>query len=217
MATSYSPAIVTNGLLFVVDAANPLSYPGSGTTWTDISGRGNNGSLVNGVSFSSQNGGTLVFDGTNDVVDVVSTFGTYSSYTICYWALRAAENRMPVAGRLNGNFYWFGDNSWRYVHGGVGGEYYYSKNVSIPLNTWGHLCVVYNGANVSIYRQGIYQGQQSTSGTADWSQGLKIGYWSAGGDYAWQGNIPIVQFYNRALSAEEIAQNFNNQRTRFGV
>lgn len=211
------PDILTNGLLFTVDAANSLSYPGSGTTWTDLSGQGNNGSLVNGVSFSSQNGGTLVFDGTDDTVNVVGNFGTYANYTICYWAMRDAENRMPVAGRTSTAFYWYGDNSWFYTHGGVSGEYYYSKNVSIPLNTWGYLCVVYNGSNVSIYRQGIYQGQQSTSGTADWSQGLKIGYWSAGGGYAWLGKIPIVQFYNRALSAEEIAQNFNNQRTRFGI
>ena len=211
------PDITTQGLILSVDAASINSYPGSGTTWYDMSGGGNNGSLVNGVSFLSQNGGTLSFDGTDDVVNVVGNFGTYANYTICYWALRAAENRMPVAGRLSAAFYWYGDNSWYYTHGGVSGEYYYSKNVSIPLNTWGHLCVVYNGANVSIYRQGIYQGQQSTSGTADWSQGLKIGYWAPGGGYAWQGNISSVQFYNRALTAEEIAQNFNTQKSRFGL
>jgi hypothetical protein len=183
-----------------------------------VSGNNNSGSLVNGVGFNSyQNGGSLTFDGTDDVVDVVSNFGTYANYTICYWAVRDADNRMPVAGRLNTNFYWFGDNSWAYTHGGVWGEYYYAKNVSIPLGSWGHLCVVYNGANVSIYRQGIYQGQQSTTGTADWSQGLKIGYWAGGTGYAWLGKIPVVQFYNRALSAAEITQNFNAQRNRFGV
>jgi hypothetical protein len=212
----------TGGTITYVNGYTVHIFTSSGTftpnKWTDLTGNNNSGSLVNGVGFNSyENGGYLTFDGTDDVVDVVGNFGTYSSYTICYWAMRDAENRMPVAGRLNGNFYWYGDNSWRYVHGGVGGEYYYAKNVSIPLGSWGHLCVVYNGSNVSIYRQGIYQGQQSTTGTADWSQGLKIGYWSAGGGYAWLGKIPVVQFYNRALSAAEITQNFNAQKSRFGL
>jgi hypothetical protein len=203
-------SIVTNGLLLNVDSSFSPSYPKNGTTIYDISSQGNNGSLVNGPTYNNTYGGSLSFDGTNDYIDVVGNFGTYSNYTICYLAKRDAENRMPVAGRVNTNFYWYGDNSWRYVHGGVGGEYYYDKNVSIPLGSWGYLCVVYNGSNVSIYRQGIYQGQQSTTGTADWSQGFKIGYWSALGPYAWQGNIASVQFYNRALSSTEILQNFKN-------
>ena len=124
---------------------------------------------------------------------------------------------MPVASRIGTPFYWFGDNSWAYTHGGVFGELYYSKNVSIPLGSWGHLCVVYNGSNISIYRQGIYQDQQATTGTANWSQGLKIGYWGGGGGYAWLGDIATVQFYNRALSATEITQNYNAQRGRFGI
>jgi hypothetical protein len=211
------PEIVTTGLIFSVDAGDKNSYPGSGTSWYDLSGQGNTGALVNGPTFNSSNGGAIVFDGTDDVVNVTSNFGTYSSYTICYWALRDAENRMPIAGRTSTAYYWYGDNSWYYTHGGVSGEYYYAKNVSIPLGTWGHLCVVYNGANVSIYRQGIYQGQQATSGTADWSQGLKIGYWSAGGGYAWQGKIASVQFYNRALTGGEISQNYIAQKSRFGL
>jgi hypothetical protein len=212
----------TGGTIAYLNGYTIHTFTTSGTftpyLWNDVSGNNNSGSLVNGVGFNSyQNGGSLTFDGTDDVVDVVSNFGTYANYTICYWAVRDADNRMPVAGRLNTNFYWFGDNSWAYTHGGVWGEYYYAKNVSIPLGSWGHLCVVYNGANVSIYRQGIYQGQQSTTGTADWSQGLKIGYWAGGTGYAWLGKIPVVQFYNRALSAAEITQNFNAQRNRFGV
>jgi len=203
-------AVVTNGLILNLDSSFTPSYPRNGTSIYDMSGQGNNGSLVNGPSYSSTYGGSLVYDGTNDYIDVPGNFGTYSNYTICYLAKRDEENRMPVAGRLSTAFYWYGDNSWAYTHGGVWGEYYYSKNVSIPLGSWGFLCVVYNGSNVSIYRQGVYQGQQSTTGTADWSQGLRIGYWSAAGPYAWDGNIASVQFYNRALSSSEILQNFKN-------
>jgi hypothetical protein len=69
MGLSHSPSIATNGLVLCLDAANRKSYPGSGTTWTDLSGNGNNGTLTNGPTYSSANGGSLSFDGTNDVVN----------------------------------------------------------------------------------------------------------------------------------------------------
>ena len=68
MATDYNHSIVTDGLVLCVDAANTKSYPGSGTTWTDISGKNHNGTLINGPTFSSDNMGGIVFDGSNDAV-----------------------------------------------------------------------------------------------------------------------------------------------------
>lgn len=217
MSLGHNPTIVNNGLVFCVDAANPRSYPGSGTAWSQLVGSTNTGVLTNGPTYSSSNLGSLVFDGVDDYVDFSGNLGTMGAYTIMYWAYRSAENRMPIAYRTSTAFYWYGDNSWYYTHGGVAGEYYYSKPTSIPLNTWGCLCVVYNGSNVSIYRQGVYQGQQSTTGTADWSQGLRVGYWSALGGYAWQGNISDVMMYNIALSADQVTQNFNALRGRYGI
>jgi Concanavalin A-like lectin/glucanases superfamily len=187
----------------------------TGENILDICGRLNNGTLTNGPSYSGSNGGTLVFDGVDDRVEVSTAFGILSQYTIAYWARRDAENRMPVS-TISGDFYWFGDNSWRYVHGGVAGEYYYSKPTTISLGTWGYYVVVYNGSNVSIYRQGVYQGQQSTTGTANFSSALRIGWWSSN-TYAYLGNIANVSFYNRALTASEILQNFNALRTRYGI
>jgi hypothetical protein len=215
MALSHGPRSITNGLLACFDAANLKSYPGSGTTWTNLNGSGNNGTLINGVGYSSNNPVSLTFDGTDDRVELSTAFGTLSQYTISYWAKRDAENRMPVS-TIDGGFYWFGDNSWRYVHGGVAGEYYYSKPTSIPLNSWGNYAVVYNGSNVTIYRQGVYQGQQATTGTANFSTALRIGWWSSN-TYAYLGNIANVSFYNVALTAAEISQNFNALRGRFGL
>ena len=209
------PQIVTSGLVLLLDAGDQASYPGSGTTWTDLSGNGNNGTLVNGVGYNSSNGGSLSFDGVDDRVNLSTATGTVSQYTIAYWAKRNAENRMPVS-TINEDFYWFGDRSWAYVHGGVSGEYYYSKPTSIPSETWGYYAVVYNGSNVSIYRQGIYQGQQSTTGTANFSSALRIGWWGSN-TYAYLGNIANVSFYNRALSEAEITQNFNELRSIYGV
>ena len=190
------------------------------TTWRDVSGNINNGSFgpsTQTPTFTNSNGGAIVFDGSNDFVEVTSNLGILNQYTIMFWARRDAESRMPVAARTSTNFYWFGDNSWDYTHGGVSGEYYYSKPTSIPLGSWGCYCVVYNGANVSIYRQGIYQGQQSTNGSANWSAGMIIGYWAGGSTYAWQGPISIVMMYNRALNVSEVVQNYEATKTRFGL
>ena len=73
-----APTIVTNGLILNLDASNTSSYPGTGTVWTDLSGQNNNGTLVNGVGYSSVNGGTLTFDGVNDYVNMgnIFNFGT---------------------------------------------------------------------------------------------------------------------------------------------
>ena len=65
MGLSHSPRIVTDGLVFCLDAANIRSYPGTGTTWTDLKG-GNEGTLTNGPTFSSDNAGSISTDGSND-------------------------------------------------------------------------------------------------------------------------------------------------------
>ena len=217
MSVVSGPSIVTNGLIFCVDAADPRSYPGSGTAWYQLTGATNTGALINGPAYNSGNLGSISFDGVDDYVDFSTDLGTMSNYTIMYWARRDAENRMPVASRLNTDFYWYGDNSWKYKHGGVNAEYYYSKPTTISLGTWGCYCVVYDGSNVLIYRQGVYQGQQSTTGTADWSQGITVGWWAARGGYDWQGLISNVMMYNTALTADQVTQNFNALRGRYGI
>ena len=86
MALSHSPRIVTNGLVLALDAANIKSYPGSGTTWTDLSGIGNNGTLTNGPTYSSANGGSLVFNGTDNYVSLpANSINTNADLTLNYW------------------------------------------------------------------------------------------------------------------------------------
>lgn len=190
------------------------SYYG-GSVYKDLVGS-NNGTLVNYPTYSGSNSGSLVFDGVDDYIDTFSNFGTLSQYTIIYWAKRNIDNKMPISTTDN-SFYWYGDNSWRYIHGGVVGEYYYPKTSSIPIGVWGHYCVSYNGSNISIYRQGIYEGQQSTTGTANFSSSLRIGIRANNFSFAYNGQIANVLFYNKALTASEIQQNFNATRGRFGI
>ena len=73
MAFNYSPRIIQDGLVLYLDAANTKSYPTTGTTWSDLSRRGNNGTLTNGPTFNSSNGGIIVFDGINNYVDFGSS------------------------------------------------------------------------------------------------------------------------------------------------
>ena len=72
MGLSHSPRIVTDGLVFCVDAGDKMSYPGAGTTWTDLSKNRNNGTLTNGPTFNSANGGSISLDGSNDYISVGS-------------------------------------------------------------------------------------------------------------------------------------------------
>jgi hypothetical protein len=82
MGLSHSPSIITQNLVLCLDAANPKSYPGSGTTWTDLSGNGNTGTLVNGVGYNSGNLGSLSFDGVNDYVNYIILNSSASATTI---------------------------------------------------------------------------------------------------------------------------------------
>lgn len=171
---------------------------------------------ANSLTYASD--GTFSFDGSNNYISATGPgFANLSEYTISFWAKRDAENRMPIASLSGTGFYWYGDNSWRYTHGGVGGEHYYSKPTSIPLGTWGHYCVTYNGSTISIYRQGVLQSTAASSGTANWSTGMMIGYWNGGAGYQWQGKINQVSIHNRALSAAEIAHHFESHRSRYGI
>ena len=86
MALAHSPRIVTDGLALCLDAGNTKSYSGSGTTWNDLSGNGNTGTLTNGPTYSSDNGGSIFFDGTNDYVSLVDNLGDPQQFTIEFWA-----------------------------------------------------------------------------------------------------------------------------------
>jgi hypothetical protein len=194
---------------------SPYTNDTRSSTQNIIDLTGNN--TITATSLTYDADGSASYNGSSNQIDVTSNLGVMSTYTISFWAKRDAENRMPIGWRGGPTFYWYGDNSWYYTHGGVGGEYYYAKPTSIPLGTWGHYCVVYNGANVSIYRQGVFQGSQATTGTADWTNGMRIGYWAGGAGYYWQGKIDSVSMHNRALTAAEVQQNFNALKGRYGL
>ena len=215
--------LVTNGLVLNLDASNASSYPGSGTTWTNLSGAGNNGTLVNGVGYNSNNGGSLVFDGSNDYIDIgISTSSGARTFSI--W-LKSTQTGDAV-------FFSFGNNDW-------------SNNIGIA--NWGNNLILFgsnNNANLfdsqSLIRTGNWVnvvitqsdstnatiisyingsvGTQRTGVTGIAYSGTtnNIGRRNDNAVY-FSGNIAHALIYNRALSASEVLQNYNVTKTRFGL
>ena len=87
-----SGPIITSGLVLFLDAGNTSSYPGSGTTWTDLSGNGNNGTLTNGPTYTSSNGGAIVFDGINDFVNSGSSISLPGDISVFAWVYASSFN-----------------------------------------------------------------------------------------------------------------------------
>jgi hypothetical protein len=215
------PNTVTDGLVLALDAANSRSYPGTGTTWNDLSGNGNNGTLVNGVGYNSGNLGSLVFDGVNDDVSItsyqLSTSDSSAPYTLSAWINRTGTTTdggiitqygSGVADRFgfreqNSKLCW-----WK------GSNIAISTN-NIPTNAWKYIVGVKRSDNsVSIYIDGIEVGT-GTDNLDFENATLKIGRF--GTIVPFSGNISQVSIYNRALTAQEILQNYNATKSRFNL
>jgi hypothetical protein len=208
-----------NGLVLCLDAANPKSYPGSGTTWTDLSGNGNTGTLVNGVGYNSGNGGSLSFDGSNDKVSTNYKPSGQRSYFIWvkYNSLTSGSG-FQLTGTQEVSAY-------TYIGIQNGGDIYYyagtattGGNIGNPVtvNTWVSLGFVLNadGSRI-VYKNGVNihsnTGGLGVTATAEFSVGC------INNNYHVNGNIAQVSIYNRALTASEVQQNFNALRGRFGI
>jgi hypothetical protein len=232
MATIGGANTVTDGLVLALDAANPLSYPGSGTTWRDLSGNGNNGTLISGSAFNSGNGGSIQFDGSDDYVNVINPTNVSSAFTLNFWIKAVGVGSVGNTGflgiinRFNGyssqrNRFLL-QNNFRgfYFQPIVGGVSYdiFSNSFSSIQNKISMCSVTYNGSLVSFYLNGDGVGTSSLSGTLDsGSSGAVLGWGADSADYYFNGNIYSAQIYNRALSSSEIQQNYNAVKTRFGL
>ena len=221
-----------NGLVLCLDAANTKSYPGSGTTWTDLSGRGNTGTLTNGPTYSSANGGSIVFDGVDDYVNIPfnSTSMDFSlAQTICMWmkpttgSNTSRRNPYNQAYGGSGTLTYEPDGSINYYFGTNGGnaDPYVGRNsgftiaanettfISVIRNQTTNVCNWYkNGVLITTADAGSY------ATTANGSSPILIGSGYAG---SFLGNIYDCKVYNRALSAAEVSQNFNANRSRYGL
>lgn len=230
MAFNYSPKIVTDGLVLYLDAANTNSYSGSGVNWRDISRGGNNGTLVNGPTFNSANGGSIVFDGINEYGRVISNQVITNDFTFTVWAKRDGDSPTTIGGmfgnhnhvELSGANIFFRNSSTSVTIAAGNGVTRPSFQISIPrLNTeWNFYVIRYSGTTFQLYFNGILL----DSRTAVVVQSLNsnrygIGIWALSylAEYYLNGKISQCSSYNRALTPTEILQNYNATKTRFGL
>ena len=218
--------IITNGLVLNLDAGNSASYSGTGTTWNDLSGNGNHGTLTNGPTFNSSNGGSIVFDGSNDIVSSFSTqiSGT-GSKTISSWIKINTTSRAGIAGTRS-----LAEWGWGFTvnRNGVGSLAFYDTRGSelyvaagLITNIWYNVSVTYDDSRiVTLYVNGLQVGISSTPFTALNASTFNgvIGnedQWNNPFYHPFKGNIAQVSIYNRALTAAEVLQNYNALRPRF--
>ena len=226
------PKIITSGCVLSLDAADKLSYKGSGTTWTDLSGNGNTGTLTNGPTFSGANSGCIVFDGIDDYVAGGNLGSFYSQGTISYWMYSTAveDYRNPFTTNYNGanvgiRFEQYTSAS---TNGGgfsvnIGNDagtfagFNYSPSAILTVNSWYNVVLVWNTVtNIATgYLNGDLKFNSSHTYWATTLPAIAIGNGFSSARY-FKGNISSVGIYNRALSATEILNNYNATKSRFG-
>jgi len=233
---SITTPIITDGLVFNMDAANRASYPRTGITITDTVNQ-TDGTLINGPTFDSGNGGSIVLDGVNDNIGFNSSVNVGNNFTVCIWnQTTSAERRTLIANSytyetsnssLNGFLFNIGNNGTDlFLSLGRDLQYRISSTGYITANTWSLACATFDGTDIRLY----YNGQETTYASTVGSVGnlvytnseLYMGGWKLNnaGYYSGEffgGKISNAQIYNRALSATEVLHNYNALKGRFGL
>lgn len=232
MANLYGPRIVTDGLVLHLDAANRKSYPGSGTSWYDISGNGGYAVLTNGPTFTTQDGGGISFDDVNDYAritrsDLNAGSFAYGNITCEIWLKPAGASTSGT-----GNNIITVENSWELSIGYLSNGYYSLYQASNPWawygtdsnpiagNAWSQIIFTHSNTTSSLHVNTTQVHTRSNSGAL-----------GGGGSYPYLtlmgrqsgtvnncgGVLSVVKIYNRVLSSSEISSNYNALKGRFGL
>ena len=238
---SYGPRIITDGLVLCLDAADKNSYPGNGTTWSDLSGNGNNGTLINGPAFNSSNLGSLVFDGSNDYVSISpssslqittevtvtsifkpTSFGANKQRLIDTNTSAGTNSSGSMIGLKIGTIFPYNDISW-FINDSI--TYHQVRrstqvitSTSVPYVVtarWrksdGSASIFVNGAETSYAGSVTFTGNPGTL-----TNPITIGFLAGYGIYGNQ-TVYSTQIYNRYLTDKEIKQNYKATKGRFGL
>ena len=218
--------IQTDGLVFYVDAAYKKSYPGSGTTWNDLGPNGSNATLVGGGTFDSANGGSIVFDGTDDVVTATDAGLPSSSNprSISAWVKNTRVNQWKSIVHYGGssnntaNFFSIGNTADGYkLHMAAFNNTADGSTDAVPEEEWCNVVMCYGSNAVDYYINGSASGgDASYTGVNTTLAGtLAIGEDMFANAHI-DGNIANLIIYDRKLNADEVLQNYNAQKERFG-
>ena len=237
----FTGAPVVNGnLILWLDAGQSTSYPGTGTTWTDLSTNSLNGDLINTPTFDSQ--GWIVFDRTQservDFGDSASVdFTGTAPYTLEAWVYPLSNyptqtyagifnhESNPGGGRDGWNMWLRGNAAQnttmtfateRFALGSQNAPSF-SLDESVVVNNWHHIVTTYDGTNIRMYRNGNLAAGPSASSLSITNTTVTMNIASRGTGSYFDGRISIARIYDRALTADEVSQNFNANRRRYGI
>lgn len=236
MGLAHSPRIVTSGLIMALDAGNAKSYPGSGTAWSDLSGRTNTCTLVDGPTYSA---GAMVFDGTANRGHVSSPSGRLSwsadtsfnqTLTFNLWVKSSDTTGYILSKPWNGSGqynYSIQPTSFNLLAGTTSNSITFT---TVSTGSWVNLVCWVDGTNMGYYINSATTGSKahSCSGAIPSSGNLNADLcvmslypygsgWAGNASFSTQGSLAVCQIYNRVLSATEVAQNYAALRGRFGI
>ena len=223
MGFHHQPNLINNGLILALDAADKVSHSSGSTTWADLSSEGNTGTLTNSPTFDSGVGGSIVFDGSNDYVDIGDigdVFGT--SFAVVMWFnTEDVDNRQEYIGQYqDGNNWWRWGNdeldNWEVdIQDNGTRTAEVNPDWSVVANEWVHVACSRNGATWNFYKNGEVNGTGNNSASVpDIAASVTIGNVTGA---AFEGKIASVQIYDRYLTTEEVRQNYNVTKKRFGL
>ena len=234
MGLSHSPKIVTNGLVLALDAANNKSYPGSGTSWNDLSNTGKNLTLTNGPTFSAANLGSIVFDGTNDYA-AVNPVSAFNIYCISIWFKPTTIINSTSATK---NLIHFKTSTYKYIGFGpvtnrVSNEYItivqepgdkrtaVNDGGSLSAGVWYNIVFNYESSQYNIYINNTLKSTTIGSSTGNVPlitdpDFIYLNSVEGTSDYL-DSSLSMCMIYNRALTATEMLQNYNATKGRFGL
>ena len=209
--------IVTSGLSLLLDAGFTPSYPKSGTSWTDLSFSGNNATLTNGPTYNSSNGGSVVFDGTNDYGAAGVGLAIASNVTVAAWVRPTSfTNQGNILAKSGNTGYRMRFQStgtfWMYANGNT-----ITSPSAYTINNWFYTVGVFSSSGLLMYINGSLVQSNGTAFSPSYvASNVYVGSLNSTSEL-FQGRIANLSVYNRALSATEVLQNFNAQKARFGL
>ena len=233
-ASSYTSPLVKTGLIQELDAGIVSSYPGSGSTWYDLSGNGNNATLYNGPTFSSgtNDSGSLILDGTNDTIDTGMTiqaatnstlqsfgawmYGSGTDYSF-FGSNASGGGQHHIILALAASFVSSNPDELTYAasYYGGGGETDYTVGIARNTPNWNYACIVKTAANTyDVYFNGTAV-LTNVFRNANTNTTLVLGQWWS--YYFKPSQLAMVHTYNTALSSTDVLNNYNNTKGRFGL
>jgi len=226
MSTFLGPSIAHDtSLVAGYDAADSNSYVSGSTSWYDLSGNNNTGTLISGSTYSGLNGGSIVFDGINDYSSVATSGLVSSVISMDIWFnVNSSKQYSALIGSNVTEKYEMVIKAGGAIEVSLSTNNYMQYNNILSLNTWTNIVVTaVSGTQWKMYKNGADLGSPA-SYVGTWQvSGASISNFDLGrirndvATFAYSGNISTVRIYNRELSATEVLRNYNTQKARFGL